>query len=79
METSRGAMLVTTAPLDDGGFITVSADITELKQSNEALQRLSSAMQKVPNGILMCKALPPILKGIIYISASLGAAWLLYW
>lgn len=58
METSRGAMLVTTAPLDDGGFITVSADITELKQSNRMLQEsnekisvLSNAMDKSSAGM----------------------------
>ena len=53
LDTEMGARIQTTTRLDDGGLVMVSTDITELKKNNEQLERLSSAMQKVPNGMLL--------------------------
>ena len=44
---------LSTNRLDDGGLVTISTDITDLRRQNEALERLSSAMQEVPNGMLL--------------------------
>ena len=45
--------MLTETRLDDGGLVTISTDITDLKRQNEALERLSSAMQEVPNGMML--------------------------
>ena len=45
--------LLTDTRLEDGGIVTIVTDVTELKRQNEAMQRLSSAMQKVPNGMML--------------------------
>ena len=52
-ETTLATLLLSTNRLDDGSLVTISTDITELKENNEALERLSSAMQKVPNGMML--------------------------
>ena len=48
-----GARIQTTTRLDDGGLVMVSTDISDLKKNNEALERLLSAMQEVPNGMML--------------------------
>ena len=53
LDTEMGARIQTTTRLDDGGLVMVSTDITDLKKNNEALERLSSAMQQVPNGMIL--------------------------
>ena len=50
---TMGTRLLTETRLDDGGLVTISTDITDLKRQNEALERLSSAMQEVPNGMML--------------------------
>ena len=52
-ETNIATFLMSTNRLDDGGLVTISTDITDLRRQNEALERLSSAMQEVPNGMLL--------------------------
>ena len=52
-ETNIATFRLSTNRLDDGGLVTISTDITDLRRQNEALERLSSAMQEVPNGMLL--------------------------
>ena len=52
-ETSSATMLLSTNRLADGGLVTISTDVTDLKKNNQALERLLSAMQKVPNGMML--------------------------
>ena len=53
LDTEMGARIQTTTRLDDGGLVMVSTDISDLKKNNEALERLLSAMQEVPNGMML--------------------------
>ena len=52
-ETNIATFRLSTNRLDDGGLVTISTDITDLRRQNEALERLSSAMQEVPNGMML--------------------------
>ena len=58
LETKMGTRLLTTARLENGGAVTISTDITELKRNNEALREsnekisvLSNAMDKSSAGM----------------------------
>ena len=50
-KTARGTSLLTTTRLEDGGLVTVSSDISELKKSTEKISVLSNAMDKSAAGI----------------------------
>ena len=58
LETKKGTRMLTTARLQNGGAVTISTDITELKRNNEALREsnekisvLSNAMDKSSAGM----------------------------
>ena len=50
-KTARGTSLLTTTRLEDGGLVTVSSDISELKKSIEKISALSNAMDKSSAGM----------------------------
>ena len=51
-ETAEGVFMLTSSRLDDGGLVTISSDITELKKRELELERLSGAIEAIPSGIM---------------------------
>ena len=51
-ETAEGTFLLTSSRLDDGGLVTISSDITELKKRELELERLSSAIESISSGVM---------------------------
>jgi signal transduction histidine kinase len=51
-QTTLASLLLSTNRLDDGGLVTISTDITELKENNEALERLTDGIDAISNGLV---------------------------
>ncbi|MBO42140.1 MAG: hypothetical protein CMM28_00300 [Rhodospirillaceae bacterium] len=51
-QTANGTFMITSSRLEDGGMVTITSDITELKNRELELIRLSSAIESIPSGIM---------------------------